>query len=288
MQRNHLFIKAAGLHCYRRTTCRDTEREMNRSALRNMLKVVGIIMVVMLPVMLALWFAQLRAVSEISAQLRTFAELALNKTERVIQQVDLAREDAEKYQGKVCTPEHRQYMLNVSRGRLFVASPPNALFAAVVVRPRAARDRGLASLADQRRGRHLVGRHRRVPPEAGVAVLAVGAVSQAALRAGDGIATGRVIGRLGRRYRSVARYRESLARRDDLGFGGDQRSVLLAAASAGHRAAAVFARRRCDALPTRAAARMGALAHQPSVAALFARHLLDPIVVPSGCLGGGS
>lgn len=73
---------------------------MNRSALRNMLKVVGIIMVVMLPVMLALWFAQLRAVSEISAQLRTFAELALNKTERVIQQVDLAREDAEKYQGK--------------------------------------------------------------------------------------------------------------------------------------------------------------------------------------------
>ena len=45
---------------------------MNRSALRNMLKVVGIIMVVMLPVMLALWFAQLRAVSEISAQLRTF------------------------------------------------------------------------------------------------------------------------------------------------------------------------------------------------------------------------
>lgn len=53
---------------------------MNRSALRNMLKVVGIIMVVMLPVMLALWFAQLRAVSEISAQLRTFAELALNKT----------------------------------------------------------------------------------------------------------------------------------------------------------------------------------------------------------------
>lgn len=94
---------------------------MNRSARRKMLKAVGIIMVVMLPVMLALWFAQLRAVSEISAQLRTFAELALNKTERVIQQVDMAREDAEKYQGKVCTPEHRQYMLNVSRGRLFVA-----------------------------------------------------------------------------------------------------------------------------------------------------------------------
>jgi sensor c-di-GMP phosphodiesterase-like protein len=95
--------------------------EMNRSARRKMLRVVGIIMVVMLPVMLALWFAQLRAVSETSAQLRTFAELALDKTELVIQQVDLARDEAEKYQGELCTPGHRQYMLNVVRGRLFVA-----------------------------------------------------------------------------------------------------------------------------------------------------------------------
>ena len=94
---------------------------MNRSARRKMLRVVGIIMVVMLPVMLALWFAQLRAVSETSAQLRTFAELALDKTELVIEQVDLARGEAEKYQGKVCTPSHRQYMLNVVRGRLFIA-----------------------------------------------------------------------------------------------------------------------------------------------------------------------
>ncbi|HDR2784207.1 TPA: EAL domain-containing protein [Enterobacter sichuanensis] len=94
---------------------------MNRSARRKMLRVVGIIMVVMLPVMLALWFAQLRAVSETSAQLRTFAELALDKTELVIQQVDLARIEATKYQGERCTPEHRQYMLNVVRGRLFVA-----------------------------------------------------------------------------------------------------------------------------------------------------------------------
>lgn len=121
MQRNHLFNKASGLHYYRRTTCRDIGREMNRSARRKMLRVVGIIMVVMLPVMLALWFAQLRAVSETSAQLRTFAELALDKTELVIHQVDLARIEATKYQGERCTPEHRQYMLNVVRGRLFVA-----------------------------------------------------------------------------------------------------------------------------------------------------------------------
>ena len=95
--------------------------EMNRSARRKMLRVVGIIMVVMLPVMLALWFAQLRAVTETSSQLRTFAQLALDKTELVIEQVDLARNAAEKYQGERCTPEHRQYMLNVVRGRLYVA-----------------------------------------------------------------------------------------------------------------------------------------------------------------------
>ena len=92
---------------------------MNRSARRKMLKVVGIIMVVMLPVMLALWFAQLSAVSEISAQLRTFAELALNKTERVIQQVDWPGKTRKNIRAK-CTPEHRQYMLNVSRGRLLL------------------------------------------------------------------------------------------------------------------------------------------------------------------------
>lgn len=94
---------------------------MNRSAQRKMLRVVGIIMVVLLPVMLALWFAQLRAVTETSSQLRTFAELALDKTELVIQQVDLARDSAEKYRGELCSPAHRQYMLNVMRGRLFVA-----------------------------------------------------------------------------------------------------------------------------------------------------------------------
>jgi sensor c-di-GMP phosphodiesterase-like protein len=94
---------------------------MNRSARRKMLRVVGIIMVVLLPVMLALWFAQLRAVSETSAQLRTFADLALGKTELVIQQVDLARDAAEKYTGERCTAKHRQYMLNVVRARLFVA-----------------------------------------------------------------------------------------------------------------------------------------------------------------------
>jgi len=94
---------------------------MNRSARRKVLRGVGIIMVVLLPVMLALWFAQLRAVSETSSQLRSFAHLALDKTELVIQQVNLARSAAEKYNGNICTPAHRQYMLNIVRGRLYIS-----------------------------------------------------------------------------------------------------------------------------------------------------------------------
>jgi sensor c-di-GMP phosphodiesterase-like protein len=73
---------------------------MNHSAQRKMLRVVGIIMVVLLPVMLSLWFAHIRAVKETGIHLRSFAQLALDKTERVIGQVDLARSAAEKYQVK--------------------------------------------------------------------------------------------------------------------------------------------------------------------------------------------
>lgn len=94
---------------------------MNHSARGKVLRGVGIIMVVLLPVMLALWFAQLRAVSETRNQLRSFAQLALDKTELVIHQVDLARNAAEHYQGNVCSPAHRQYMLNIVRGRLYIA-----------------------------------------------------------------------------------------------------------------------------------------------------------------------
>lgn len=94
---------------------------MNRSARDKVLRIVGVIMVVLLPVMLALWFAQQRAVNETSSQLRSFAQLALDKTELVIQQVDLARHTAEQYSGDICTPAHRQNMLNIVRGRLYIA-----------------------------------------------------------------------------------------------------------------------------------------------------------------------
>lgn len=78
-------------------------------------------MVVLLPVVLALWFAQIRAMSETRNQLRSFAQLVLNKTELVIQQADLARDMALLYQGKMCTPAHQKNMLDIIRGRLYIS-----------------------------------------------------------------------------------------------------------------------------------------------------------------------
>lgn len=94
---------------------------MNHSVHRKMLRVVGIIMVVLLPVMLSLWFAHLRAVEETGSQLRTFAQQALNKTNTVIQQVNNARRAAEKYHGEICSAQHHAAMLNIVRGSLYVA-----------------------------------------------------------------------------------------------------------------------------------------------------------------------
>jgi Predicted signal transduction protein containing sensor and EAL domains len=75
---------------------------------------------VLLPVMLALWFAQLRAKSETYEQLSTYARIALSKTEQVIRQVDLAGNAAQSFTGSICSPQHRQQMLNIIRGRLYV------------------------------------------------------------------------------------------------------------------------------------------------------------------------
>lgn len=94
--------------------------KMNCSARRRLLRIVGIILVASLPVVLAIWFAHLRAVSETSHQLRSFAERVMNKTELVIHQADLARDAVEKYQGEICSDDHQKYMLNIIRGRLYV------------------------------------------------------------------------------------------------------------------------------------------------------------------------
>ena len=94
---------------------------MNLSAQSKMLKLLGTLTVVLLPVVLALWFAHIRAMSETRTQLRSFAQLVLNKTELVIQQADLARDMAQLYQGKMCTPAHQKSMLNIIRGRLYIS-----------------------------------------------------------------------------------------------------------------------------------------------------------------------
>lgn len=94
---------------------------MTHSARRKTLRFLGTLTVVLLPVVLALWFAHVRATSETRNQLRTFAQLALNKTELVIQQADLARDMAQLYQGEMCTPAHQKSMLNIIRGRLYIS-----------------------------------------------------------------------------------------------------------------------------------------------------------------------
>jgi sensor c-di-GMP phosphodiesterase-like protein len=47
-------------------------------------------LVILLPVVLALWFAQLRAKAETIDQLHSFSQLALQKTEMVIREADQA------------------------------------------------------------------------------------------------------------------------------------------------------------------------------------------------------
>ncbi|VEA79462.1 diguanylate cyclase/phosphodiesterase [Salmonella enterica subsp. arizonae] len=63
---------------------------MSQSTRRKVLKFLETIIVVLLPVLLALWFAHSRAVSETRNQLHSFAQWVLDKTELVILQADLA------------------------------------------------------------------------------------------------------------------------------------------------------------------------------------------------------
>lgn len=94
---------------------------MTFRARKNVLRLVGITLVVLLPVVLALWLAYIRAVSDTRDHLYAFAQLALNKTEIVIKDVDSAREEAGAWPGVICSADHRANMLNIVRGHLYVA-----------------------------------------------------------------------------------------------------------------------------------------------------------------------
>lgn len=93
---------------------------MNRRTLRKPLRILGLALVVLLPIVLALWFAQLRAKAETADRLRSFSQLALQKTELVVDEVELARKKALQYTGTLCSPEHQQYMLGIVRSLLYV------------------------------------------------------------------------------------------------------------------------------------------------------------------------
>lgn len=93
---------------------------MNHSAPHKALRIFGIVLVILLPVLLALWFAQIRAKAETADQLRLFSRLALQKTEIVIREADEARDKARLYQGAICSPQHQQYLLGIVRGLLYI------------------------------------------------------------------------------------------------------------------------------------------------------------------------
>ncbi len=93
---------------------------MSHRARHQLLALPGIIFLVLFPIILSLWIAFLWAKSEVNNQLRTFAQLALDKSELVIRQADLVSDAAERYQGQVCTPAHQKRMLNIIRGYLYI------------------------------------------------------------------------------------------------------------------------------------------------------------------------
>ena len=93
---------------------------MADSAPHKALRLVGMGRVILLPVMLALWFAQLRAKAETIDQLHSFSQLALQKTEMVIREADQARFKASQYRGELCSAEHQRYLLHIVRGLLYV------------------------------------------------------------------------------------------------------------------------------------------------------------------------
>ena len=93
---------------------------MGDSAPHKALRLIGTGLVILLPVVLALWFAQLRAKAETIDQLHSFSQLALQKTEMVIREADQARAKASQYRGELCSADHQRYLLHIVRGLLYV------------------------------------------------------------------------------------------------------------------------------------------------------------------------
>ncbi|AIR60371.1 EAL domain-containing protein [Cedecea neteri] len=85
------------------------------------LRTSGFVLIVCLPIMLAIYFAHVRAMSDTQQHLHSFGKLVMEKTEIVISHVNEARSEAERFSGEICSPRHMANMLDIVRGKLFVA-----------------------------------------------------------------------------------------------------------------------------------------------------------------------
>lgn len=93
---------------------------MTRKPWKKMLRIIGVTLIVMLPLVLAVWFARLRAESDTQQHLHAFASMVLEKTETVIRHVETVREEARRFRGEVCSRDHQVSMLNSIRSSMDV------------------------------------------------------------------------------------------------------------------------------------------------------------------------
>lgn len=79
------------------------------------LRIIGVLLIVMLPIVFAIWFARIRAENDTQQHLQAFASMVLEKSESVISHVNDVREDASRFRGIPCSPAHQVSMLSSLR-----------------------------------------------------------------------------------------------------------------------------------------------------------------------------
>ena len=93
---------------------------MNHSAPRKALRIFGIVLVILLPVLLALVVCADTRQSGNRRSAAVVFSAGVAKTELVIHEADEARDKARLYQGEICSPQHQQYLLGIVRGLLYI------------------------------------------------------------------------------------------------------------------------------------------------------------------------
>ncbi|RKQ40274.1 EAL domain-containing protein [Enterobacter sp. R1(2018)] len=112
---------------------------MKKRIYLRILRALGFMLTVCLPVMLAVYLAHDRAASETQQHLQSFAQLVIAKTEIVIQHVEAAQDEAQRYSGPVCSLEHMQKLQDIARSKLYVEdliyAHGNAFICSTVYKP---------------------------------------------------------------------------------------------------------------------------------------------------------